>query len=69
MAINNRIVLKKACVCVSGEGEAVGPGEEIPQPDGGEELPQILHCNERGEGATGPVCSEHTLLCALTTHN
>lgn len=52
------------CLYVPGEGEAVGPGEEIPQPDGGKELPQVLHCNARGERATEPlsVCSEHTLV-------
>lgn len=57
-AINN----KKKNLCFSGEGEAVGAGEEIPQPDGGEELPQILHRIERGEKAS------HALSHALTTH-
>lgn len=37
-----------------GEGEAVGPGEEIPQPDGGEKLPQVLHCHARGERMADP---------------
>ncbi len=45
-----------ACVYVPGEGETVGPGEEISQPDGGKELPQVLHCDERGERANTPPC-------------
>lgn len=32
-----------------GEGEAVGAGEEVPQPERGEELPQVPLRHERGE--------------------
>lgn len=32
-----------------GEGEAVGAGEEVPQPEWGAELPQVLLRHERGE--------------------
>lgn len=63
------------CLCVPGEREAVGPGEEIPQLDGGEELPQVLLGNERGERS---ILNTHTrkhsvlLACrqkvALMTH-
>lgn len=42
-------------LCVPGEREAVGPGEEIPQLDGREELPQVLLGHERGKRTT-----EHT---------
>lgn len=48
-----------------GEGETVCSGEEIPQPDWGKRLPQIPHCNERGERTSVPQCdcmgNKHTL--------
>lgn len=44
-----------------GEGEAVGPGEEIPQPDGGQKLPQVLHCYARGERASKTPAHSCTL--------
>lgn len=54
---------KTICLYVPGEGEAVGPGEEIPQFDWRKELPQVLHSNERGEGTTEPL-----LLSSDNTH-
>lgn len=36
-----------------GEGEAVGPGEEISQHDGREGLPQVVLGDERGESSGG----------------
>ena len=37
------------CWCLSGAGEVVSPGEEVPHPDWGEELPKAQQQHEGGE--------------------